>query len=100
MGTPPTPPFFKRKKANSSTDDDSGIGAVAYTIIKAENNEVMKTIDPDQPIQEQELNWFTPLSITIANIIGAVRSSLLLKVLLDPNSTASFYTRHFKLWCP
>ena len=86
-------------KANSSTDDDSGIGAVAYPIVKAEDNEVMKTIDPDQPIQEQELNWFTPLSITIANIIGAVRTNLLLKVLLDPNSTASFNTRHFKLMC-
>ena len=74
------------------------MGAVAYPIIKAENNEVMKTIDPDQAIKEQELNWFIPLSMTIANTIGAVRLSLLLKVLLDPNSTASFYTRHFKLW--
>ena len=48
LGTPPTPPCFF-KKTNTSTCDDSGSGAVAYPIVKAENNEVMKTIDPDQP---------------------------------------------------
>ena len=53
----------------------------------------MKTIDPDQPVQEQDPSRFTPLSILIANTIGAVRSRLLLKVLFDPGSTASFINR-------
>jgi len=75
------------------TDDDSVVGLEAYPILVEEDHEVMKTIDPDQPVQEQDPSRFTPLSILIANTIGAVRSRLLLKVLFDPGSTASFISR-------
>ena len=75
------------------TDDDSVVGLEAYPILVEEDHEVMKTIDPDQPVQEQDPSRFTPLSILIANTIGAVRSRLLLKVLFDPGSTASFINR-------
>ena len=54
------------------TEDDSVIGLEAYPILVEEDHEVMKTIDPEQPVQEQDPSRFTPLSILIANTIGAV----------------------------
>ena len=59
--------FEERELENiDSMDDESVIGLEAYPILVEEDHEVMKTIDPAQPVQEQDPSRFTPLSILIA----------------------------------
>ena len=69
------------QKSNEPNDEVSL--AEAFPIITSEANEVTKTINPEQPLEEQEPSRLTPLSIMIADTIGALHSRVLLKVLFD-----------------
>ena len=61
------------QQTNDSTDEASL--TEAFPIITSEANKVMTTIDPEQLLEEQEPSRLTPLSIMIADTIGALRSS-------------------------
>ena len=66
---------------------------LAFPIITSEADKVMKTIDPEQPLEEQEPIRLTPLSIMIADTIGALCLRVLLKVLFDSGSTVTFISQ-------
>ena len=84
---------------NSNADDSSVLDTSlpdevdAFPIVVSKEEEALQTLDPDQPLKEQNTSRLTPLSILTADTIGSVWSQKLLKVLFDPGSTYTFIHR-------
>lgn len=76
----------------TDNDTDSISSIDAFPIFVADDD-VVRRIELDTPIEEPREDHPTPLTIMIADTIGAVRSRKMLKVLLDPGSTSTFIYR-------